>query len=143
MHGLAIADHPLGPFRKHPLNPVMNSGHETTLFPFGKGVAAFAICDGMERNTIQYADDWVNFKIASIVELMPVAAGPFIPDAFTNAGEDWSRNHSILTRFDCDLSVDVHDDAMKGHYYRYGPAFHHKHKLSGQQLKRIQRETRN
>ncbi|RME69520.1 MAG: glycoside hydrolase, partial [Verrucomicrobia bacterium] len=36
MHGLAIADDPLGPFRKHPLNPVMNSGHETTLFPFGK-----------------------------------------------------------------------------------------------------------
>ncbi|RMG03916.1 MAG: glycoside hydrolase, partial [Planctomycetota bacterium] len=28
MHGLAIADDPLGPFHKHPLNPIMNSGHE-------------------------------------------------------------------------------------------------------------------
>ena len=53
MHGLAIADNPLGPFKKHPLNPVMNSGHETTLFPFKEGVAAFAIRDGNEMNTIQ------------------------------------------------------------------------------------------
>ena len=29
-HGLAIGDNPLGPFRKHPLNPIANSGHETT-----------------------------------------------------------------------------------------------------------------
>jgi hypothetical protein len=31
--GLAIADAPEGPFVKHPLNPVMNSGHEVSLFP--------------------------------------------------------------------------------------------------------------
>jgi hypothetical protein len=84
MQGLAIADNPLGPFQKHPLNPVINSGHETTLFPFKKGVAALVIRDGMERNTVKYAEDWVNFKIASIVELMPGAAGPFVPDAFTD-----------------------------------------------------------
>ena len=62
MHGLAIAENPLGPFKKHPLNPIMNSGHETTLFPFKQGVAAFAIRDGNESNTIQYAEDWVNFR---------------------------------------------------------------------------------
>ena len=39
-HGLAIADDPFGPFTKHLLNPVMNSGHETTLFPFKQGIAA-------------------------------------------------------------------------------------------------------
>ncbi|MEM1062388.1 MAG: glycoside hydrolase, partial [Planctomycetota bacterium] len=38
--GLAISDHPLGPFEKHPLNPVINSGHETALFPFRDGLAA-------------------------------------------------------------------------------------------------------
>lgn len=33
-HGLVTAKNPLGPFEKHPLNPVMNSGHETTYWPF-------------------------------------------------------------------------------------------------------------
>ncbi|MEM8889151.1 MAG: family 43 glycosylhydrolase [Bacteroidota bacterium] len=156
MHGLAISDNPLGPFKKHPLNPVLNSGHETTLFPFKEGVAALVIRDGMEHNTIQYASDWVNFEIASITDLMPVAGGPFVPDAFTNtkngrgitwgishftnAAMDWNRNHSILTRFDCDLSLDVDDPAMKAHYYRYGPEFYYEHSLSQEQRQRIQRE---
>lgn len=156
MHGLAIADNPLGPFTKHPLNPVLNSGHETTLFPFEEGVAALVIKDGMERNTIQYAADWVNFEIASVVELMPVAGGPYVPDAFTdtkdgrgiswgishfvNAGEDWGRNHTILTRFDCDLSRDVEDPGMKEHYNQYGPDFHYQHGLSGAQRERIKND---
>lgn len=156
MQGLAIADDPLGPFKKHPLNPVINSGHETTLFPFRKGVAAIVQRDGTEHNTIQYAEDWVNFKIASIGELYPVAAGPFVPDAFTNttdgrgitwgishftnAASDWKKNHSVLVRFDCDLSLDVHDDAMKGHYMTYGPEHHYKYGLSSKQRQRIQAE---
>ncbi|MBB3210281.1 hypothetical protein FHS27_006128 [Rhodopirellula rubra] len=157
MQGLAIADNPLGPFTKHPLNPVTNSGHETTLFPFKTGVAALVIRDGMERNTIQYAEDWVNFEIASIVELMPNAAGPFIPDAFTNtkdgvgitwgishftnAANDWNRNHSVLTRFDCDLSRNVDDPQMKGHHLNLTPEFHYKHGLSGKQRERAARDT--
>ena len=158
MQGLAIADDPLGPFEKHPLNPVLNSGHETTLFPFKEGVAAIIQRDGMEHNTIQYASDWVNFEIASITELLPIAAGPFIPDAFTdtkdgrgitwglshfiNAGGDWARNHTILTRFDCDLSLDVHDEQMKGHYIRFSPEFHYKHSLNKEQLERIEEENK-
>lgn len=158
MHGLAISDNPLGPFVKHPLNPVLNSGHETTLFPFKGGVAAFAIRDGNEHNTIQYASDWVNFEIASIVELMPTAAGPYVPDAFTNTQEGqgitwgishftnasgiWEKNHGILTRFDCDLSVAIEDPEMKGHSYKYGPEFHYQHGLSPQQRERIAGETR-
>lgn len=156
MQGLAIAEDPLGPFIKHPLNPVINSGHETTLFPFKKGVAALVIKDGMERNTIQYAEDWVNFEIASIVEMMPVAGGPYITDAFTdtkdgrgitwgishftNAGGDWKNNHSILTRFDCDLSVDIHDDQMKEHYIKYSPEDHYKKRLSAKQHARIKEQ---
>lgn len=157
MHGLAIADSPLGPFKKHSLNPVVNSGHETTLFPFKNGVAALVIRDGMEHNTIQYAEDWVNFKIASIVEMMPTAAGPFVPDAFTdtkdgrgitwgishftNASGDWRRNHSILVRFDCDLSQDVHDKEMKGHHLTFSPEFHYRHGLTKKQRERIAGET--
>lgn len=158
MQGLAIADTPLGPFKKHPLNPVINSGHETTLFPYKNGVAALVIKDGMERNTIQYAEDWVSFNIASMVELMPVAGGPYVPDAFTdtkdgrgitwgishftNAASDWKRNHAILTRFDCDLSQDVNDIQMKGHYNKYSPEFHYKHRLSKKQLNRIKAENK-
>ena len=159
MQGLAIADHPLGPFKKHPLNPVINSGHETTLFPFRKGVAAIVQRNGMEHNTIQYAEDWVNFRIASIGELYPAAAGPFVPDAFTNttdgrgitwglshftnAAGDWKKNHSILVRFDCDLSRDVHDNDMKGHSMTYGPEHHYKQRLSSKQRERIAAENEN
>lgn len=158
MHGLAIAEDPLGPFEKHPLNPIMNSGHETTLFPFKEGVAAFAIRDGNESNTIQYAKDWVNFEIASTVELMPDAAGPFIIDAFTNTKDgrgitwgishfgrphgDWSRNHHVLLRFDCDLSQDIDDPFMKKHHLT--PKFEDlfRQGLNQNQRKRIEKETR-
>ena len=127
-HGLVIAEDPLGPFEKHPLNPVMNSGHETTYFPFMEGVAALAIKDGNERETMQYSPDGVNFEIASVVSLTPIAAAPYLPDAFTgtdygrgftwgmchfiNAGSSKNR-YSIMARFDCDLSLDNDDPIFK------------------------------
>ncbi|MDU0355916.1 glycoside hydrolase [Paraglaciecola aquimarina] len=83
-HGLAIADHPLGPFKKHPLNPISNSGHEAMYFPYKEGVATVITTDGNERNTVQYAEDGVNFNIASVISLPPHAGAPFTPDAFTN-----------------------------------------------------------
>ena len=46
---VAISDHPLGPFIKSPLNPVINSGHETGLFPFKEGIAAIVSLDGPEE----------------------------------------------------------------------------------------------
>ena len=159
MQGLAIADNPLGPFEKHPLNPVINSGHETTLFPFKEGIAALVIKDGNEHHTVQYAEDGVNFDIASTTSLMPVAGGPFVPDAFTNTkygkGITWglchdtfagpnNENYSILMRFDCDLSLDVNDLQMKRHSYTgmYQPDFYYKHKLSKAQLERIEKENK-
>ena len=150
--GLAIADDPLGPFEKHPLNPLFNSGHETALFPFKEGVAAMIIKDGTEHFTIQYAEDWENFEIASIVELMPTAAGSYVPDAFTdtqdgrgitwglchftNAGGKGSQ-HSILARFDCDLSLDVHDPVMKTTGVWHKPEVYFKQGLSSEQRERI------
>lgn len=155
--GLAIAEDPLGPFTKHPLNPVLNSGHETALFPFREGVAALVTRDGQEHFTVQYARDWVNFEIAAITELMPVAAGPFAPDAFTDSGDgrgvtwglshftnaagDRARQHAVLARFDCDLSRDVDDPEMKRSHIDYTPEHHYRYGLSPRQLERIAAET--
>lgn len=153
--GLAIAEDPLGPFAKHPLNPVQNSGHEICFFPFKKGVASLVIRDGPEHFTIQYAEDWVNFKIASITEMMPVGPNAFIPDAFADNGNGrgitWGIAHfrnagtgknqySVLTRFDCDLSLDVHDPEMKEHNNLYKPEDYYRWGLSEKQLQRIEKE---
>ncbi len=155
MQGLATAEHPFGPFEKHPLNPVLNSGHETTLFPFKEGIAALVIKDGNEHFTIQYAPDGVNFDIAAMTSVMPIAGGPFIADAFTNTkagrGITWGLCHSLnagspgqdfaqLLRFDCDLSLDIDDKEMKTHSYynSYGPEFFLMHPLSDKQKKRLQ-----
>ena len=157
MQGLAIADDPLGPFEKHPLNPVINSGHESTLFPFKNGIAALVIRDGTERSTIQYAGDGVNFEIAAVSSLMPDAGGPFIPDAFIDGGNrrgiTWGishfthaggmrTNYSILTRFDCDLSLDVHDPGMKRTGMYWSPEDHYRHGLQDWQRKRIEEQNR-
>ncbi len=157
MQGLAIADHPLGPFEKHRLNPVINSGHETTLFPFKSGIAALVHGDGNEHNTVQFAEDGVNFEIASIVALMPIAGGPFIADAFTDTQDgrgitwgishftnytNWSQNHAILMRFDCDLSQDLHDPAMKHHRPYVRPDQYFKQGLNRAQRQRIDEANR-
>ena len=157
MQGLATADDPLGPFEKHPLNPVVNSGHETSLFPFMEGMAAMVTRDGNEHHTIQYAKDGVNFEIASIVSLLPNAAGSFIPDAFNSKGDGrgitwgvshitsatgWDTNHAILLRFDCDLSLDVDDQGMKHHNEYYRPEHYYKHGLNKQQRERIAKQNK-
>ncbi|WP_017446933.1 glycoside hydrolase family 117 protein [Gayadomonas joobiniege] len=120
-NGVAIADSPFGPFNKHPLNPILNSGHETAYFKFRQGIAALVTRNGNEHSSIQYANDGVNFELASVSALMPVAAGAFVPDAFINTdsglGINWglshfsdkkdpSTKHSFLGRFDCNLLAD-------------------------------------
>jgi len=119
--GVAIAENPAGPFEKSPLNPVLNSGHETCLWPYKTGIAALVSLDGPEKNTVQYAPDGVNFRMMSLLQVPPVAPGPFVVDAFADNGDGrgitWglchinpdgggSMNDSILARFDCDLSRD-------------------------------------
>ncbi len=117
--GVVTADDPAGPFVRSVRNPLFNGGHETALFPFKEGVAAMIIQDGTERNTIQYAADWENFSIASLVATPPTAAGAYVPDAFTDTkdgqGIQWgachfigqgkgSNRYSVLERFDCNLT---------------------------------------
>ncbi len=157
MVGLATADNPLGPFERHPLNPVLNSGHEISLFPFEEGIAALVIRDGYEHFTIQYAPDGVNFEIETITELMPIAPGPYIPDAFTDTkdgrGITWGLCHvnhaqnvkgtqmSILLRFDCDLSKDFHDPMLKKTRHLHKPDVFLRYSLNWKQRQeRMERE---
>ena len=65
---LATSDDPLGPFTKSPLNPVINSGHETCMFPFKDGVAALVALDGPEKNTIQWSPDGEKLAFGAHIE---------------------------------------------------------------------------
>ena len=131
--GVAISEHPLGPFIKSDLNPVINSGHETCMFPWKDGVVAIVSLDGAEKNTIQFAPDGINFKVESFIQIPPVAPGVFCSDAFADnlngRGISWGlchimdkesgANNSILARFDCDLSLDINRPFFKRNNLRF------------------------
>ena len=132
--GVAISDNPLGPFTKSPFNPVINSGHETGLFPYKGGIAAIVSLDGPEKNTVQYAEDGINFHPVSMLMIPPVAPGPFVADAFLGDGNGrgitWGLMHLDATdaqgnpykklgRFDCDLSLDVDIPILKKNNLRF------------------------
>ena len=143
--GVAIADHPLGPFEKSPYNPVLNSGHETCLFPFKEGIAAIVSLDGPEKNTVQWSPDGINFDYMSMLQVCPVAPGPFVPDAFADNGNGrgitWGLAHinpdasgpvqqSILVRFDCDLSLDADRPVFKHNNLRFTDATYFQQRLT-------------
>ena len=143
--GVAIADHPFGPFVKSSLNPVINSGHETGLFPWKGGIAGIVSLDGPEKNTVQYAPDGINFEMVSILQVPPVAPGPFVPDAFAGNGDGrgitWGLFHvdaytkegikyCKLTRFDCDLSLDVDRPELKRNNLRFNEEMYFMGKLA-------------
>ncbi len=124
--GLAIADNPLGPFKKYEKNPVMSSGHETQMFRFKEGIAAMLAKDGHEANTIQYSPNGKDFYVASYCDRMPIASGTYDPDAFTDVeyakGITWGIAHvnvwgphrrSYMLRYDCDLRIGYDNKWMK------------------------------
>lgn len=136
--GVAIADAPEGPFVKHPMNPLTNAGHETFLYPYKEGIAAVLTSDGVEKNSIQYAQDGLNFELKSFIHCPPTAAGVYSPDAFTDNGNaegvSWGLSHikcgfgfancfSYLVRFDCSLEQNRREKFLvtaEGFHGRYG-----------------------
>lgn len=152
--GLATGTNPTGPLKKYPKNPVINSGHELIFFPFKEGMASLVTRDGAEFNTVQYAEDWKNFKIKSKISMPPLAAGPFIPDAFAdnkdgrgitwgfthyiNAGSSYKHYYSKLFRFDCDLSLDVEYDEMNNTRVNLDTCDYFKQALTKEQRKKIE-----
>jgi len=95
-HGVAIADHPLGPYVKSPYNPISNSGHEICVWPYQEGIASLITTDGPEKNTIQWAPDGINFDIMSVIKGAPHAIG-LNRTLDTNrdpwAGLEWGLTH--------------------------------------------------
>jgi len=129
--GVAIADHPEGPYKKHPLNPVTNSGHEVWVWPWNDGVAAIIDWAGPEKNTMQYAPDGINFEIVAGVNDIPPAGGAYVPDLFTNTnngqGFNWGLSYikggwqdwDYLVRFEADLQKGNPKD-FRSIYKHYG-----------------------
>lgn len=109
--GLAIADSPTGPFRRHTENPVLDSGHEVCVWPHGSGVAALVCNTGPQGNTLQYGEDGVHFQKVLSCE-PPKAPGPFREDQFREGrgpGIHWGismvadSTWPYLVRFDTNL----------------------------------------
>jgi beta-xylosidase len=86
--GLALADHPQGPYVRHPANPVIAGNHEVLVWPQGTGVAAMIGTTGPKQiiNSILYAEDGIHFHKTHTVKNGPWAGGTFRPEAFTQSG---------------------------------------------------------
>lgn len=98
-HGVAIADHPLGPYHKSPYNPVSNSGHEICVWNYKDGIASLITTDGPEKNTIQWSPDGINFEIMSVIKGAPHAIGlnrTLDTETEPFAGLTWGLTHEYM-----------------------------------------------
>lgn len=98
-HGVAIADHPLGPYTKSPYNPVSNSGHEVCVWKYDGGIASLITTDGPEKNTIQWSPDGINFEIMSVIKGAPQAIGlnrTLDTETEPFAGLEWGLTHKYM-----------------------------------------------
>lgn len=85
--GLAIATKPEGPYLKHGA-PIIDGGHEVTVWPYGTGVMSLVrIGPAGLAKTIQYAPDGLTFSTWQDLKSVPIAAGLYRPEAFTESGK--------------------------------------------------------
>lgn len=86
--GLAIADHPQGPYVKHEANPVIPGNHEVLVWSQGTGVAAMIGSTGPKEitNSILFSEDGIQFSKTHDVKDGPWAGGAYRPEAFTDSG---------------------------------------------------------
>jgi beta-xylosidase len=109
---LARADSPTGPYTRAAIKPIIDSGHEVCVFPYGEGVGAIVAPNGPQGGTFQYSPDGLHFTPRAEIA-PPGAPGPFRADHFREGagpGINWgichdgaSANRPFLLRFDCDL----------------------------------------
>ncbi len=108
--GVAIADNIQGPYVRSEYNPVTNSGHETCLWKYKDGIAAFLRTDGVEKNTLQFAEDGINFEIMSVIKAGPEASGPFRHDEPIKDpldGMKWGLSHNIYDKWGHIVRFDI------------------------------------
>lgn len=97
--GVATSDHPEGPYIKSEYNPITNTGHELCIWKYQDGIALMHTVDGPERETIQFAEDGINFEIKSDATNLPHAFGLFREDTISQtnplAGAAWGLSHVL------------------------------------------------
>ncbi len=86
--GVAIAEHPAGPYVKNKGNPVVPGGHEVLVWPQGKGVMSLtSIGPPGIAKTLRYAEDGLSFAKVADLKDIPYAPGAFRPEAFMDNGK--------------------------------------------------------
>lgn len=98
--GLATtADKPEGPYVRNDYNPVTNSGYETCLWKYKGRMSALLRTDGVEKNTIQYDEDGVNFKTKAVKNGSTEALGSYRDEETDSAdylgGTCWGLCHKV------------------------------------------------
>ena len=96
--GLAVAEEPLGPYKKVEENPLIEGGHEVCVWRQGTGVAALVQPNGPEGGTLQYSEDGIHFRRCAAVR-PPQAPGPYRADFFEDeqpgAGIEWGLHINL------------------------------------------------
>ena len=96
--GLAVAEQPLGPYKKVKENPLIEGGHEVCVWRQGTGVAALIQPNGPEGGTLQYSEDGIHFRRCAAVR-PPQAPGPYRPDFLEDeqpgAGIEWGLHINL------------------------------------------------
>ena len=148
--GVAIADSPFGPFKKSDVKPILNSGHETNTS--SGGVGAIATRDGQALHHSVLTDG--EFQPSEHLHDDARSIWILRPDAFNNtemargiirvyatSTSTKGSTHSLMFRFDCDLSTEYNDKDMKINHVR--PTYDYmKRGLSKQQKQRAIKELR-
>lgn len=120
--GVAVSDHPEGPYVKYVNNPITNGGHEVMVWPYEEGVMTLLSSHGNEGKTIQYAKNGIDFSIVGYVgDDYPKAPSYFRFDDFKDISNQskeisWgismhygSKSDNIwphLLRFEIDIKKD-------------------------------------
>ena len=126
--GVAIADNPTGPYTKSEYNPITNTGHEVSVWPYQSGIAIIQHLDGPEKGTVQYAEDGVNFEIKGRATGVAEALGIAVSGSNGNhpgTGIYWGLAHkyvwgngitggkNYMERFDLDINYNLSADYIE------------------------------
>ncbi|WP_298502120.1 family 43 glycosylhydrolase [uncultured Maribacter sp.] len=125
--GVAIANHPEGPYVKSKYNPVLMGGHGGMVWSYRNGVCA-TLPEGPERNSILFSEDGINFYPVIQGLNIPMGGGAYKSGNFIDVdvkpgqGLSWGVGHAFypnyhFVRFECNLSLE-HGDKIQKEYQK-------------------------